>query len=224
MSCQAQKPDVKNQLSINLKEITNVQNLAFTEVWVWEYKNEWIPKDEPGYQGEVAIYFLPEKNYWLFTSESYGISGEMTDWVVGKPNGEYISQNTDEFGYKTIERESITFHNYENLNEHLIPLGAYMSFGNPDMGFPLIQGQKFKVEYLKTNDISTIYLGEAKADMRAVYYFNQLFSEAKLPVFFMTNLPKNQIILSESTVSSGHNIDIKFKYISPTEYHIELPE
>ncbi len=222
MSCQAQKADAKNPLSTQVIETQEAENLIFTEVWVWEYKNEWIPENEPGHQGEIAIYFHPEKNYWLFTSEAYGISGEMTDWVIGKPNGEYISQSTDEFGQKTIHKESITFHNYEDLNEHLIPIGANMSFGNPEMGFPLIRGEKYKVEYIKTNDSTTLYLGDVKADMRPVYYFNQLISEAKLPVFFMTELPNNKIILSDSTISSGNNIDVEFQYISPTEYHLEI--
>jgi hypothetical protein len=191
---------------------------------IWEYKNEWIPEDELGHQGEIAIYFHPEKNYWLFTSEAYGISGEMTDWVLGKPNGEYIFQNSGEFEKKSINRTSIIFHNNEILSEYLIPLGATKSFGNPEMGFPLIQGKKYEVEYLKTNDISFLYLGDVKVDMRPVYYFNQLIAEAKLPVFFMTDLPKNQLILSDSTISSGRKIDLKFKYISHTEYHIEVPE
>lgn len=224
ISCQAQKTDAKIHPSTPIIETQEVDNLIFTEVWVWEYLNEWIPKGEPGHQGEMAIYFHPEKNYWLFTSEAYGISGEMTDWVIGQTDGKYISQNTDEFGKKSIHKDSITFHNYENLNEHLIPLGTFTSFGNSDMGFPLIQGEKFNVEYLKTNDIATLYLGEINVDMRPVYHFNQLQTEAKLPVFFMTDLPKNQLILSDSTLSSEKHINLKFKYISPTEYHIEMPE
>lgn len=223
ISCLAKKADKKDITSNTVQLAKEDQHLIFTEVWVWEYKNEWIEEGESGYEGEVAIYFNREKNYWLFTSEAYGVSGEMTDWVIGKPNGEYISKSTDEFGHKSIHKDSIIFHNYDNLSEYLIPLGASMSYGNPEMGFPLIQGNKYKVEYLKTNDSTTLYLGETIVDMRPVYYFNQLISEAKLPMFFMTELPNNKIILSDFTISSGHHINLEFKYISHTEYHIELP-
>lgn len=198
------------------------QELSFPQVWIWEYTNEFIPENEPGHSGEMAVYYSPDKNYWLFTQEAYGISGEMTDWIVGKPDGEYIIVYTDEHGKRQIEKQFITIHKTVRLNESFLPQKERMSFGNPVSGFPLIRGEKYLLTYLKTTDSSVFYIGDVNADLTPVYYFNQLNLEAKLPVYFPLDIPANKIILSDSTRSSGRKISLRFRYISHTEYQVNM--
>lgn len=207
-----------------LNRMSNDSELHFTQVWVWEYQNEWIPENESGHKGEIAIYYHPEKDFWLFTQEAYGISGEMTDWIVGKPDGEYLIASTDEYGKKRIEKLSITIPETDSLNVLFFPKKEPMSFGNPDLGFPLIRGEKYVLNYLKTLDKTTLYLGDVAVDLSPVYYFNQLDIEAMLPVDFLTNIPANKIVLSDSTTTSGKNISLRFRYISHAEYYVHLGE
>lgn len=196
----------------------------FTQAWVWEFKNELISENQAGHQGEVVVYFNPQNNYWLFTNEAFGISGEMLDWVVGKPDGTYSTLSTDEFGKKNLTKEKIEFNHYSELPSEWIFTGNEKFFNENDLGFPKLKGEEFYMKYLKTNEITEVYLTDHPIDFSALYHFNQLNSEAKLPFHFPINLPKNKLVLQEITISGNQKILYKLKYISHTEYFVNLSE
>jgi hypothetical protein len=190
------------------------KSMRFTEAWVWEYS------DEHGEQGQLTMYYSPEKNFWLFTPEAYGVSGEMIEWVLGKPNGTYVFKLTDEFGKASYESHKIEFNPVKGIPEYLIPTGKTESFGDREFGFPLLEGKEYRVVYEKTTDQATNYLGIVKANMLPVYYFNRLISDAKLPVQFFSDVPSNTLILSEKYVYSQGTKSYRFKFISHTYYEI----
>lgn len=205
----------------------NQTELKFTQAWVWEYENELIAVGEPERQGEMVVYFNPDLNYWLFNFESYGNSGEMFEWILGKPDGTYLIYGKDEFGKTVWMHKELEFIQNENLPEYYKKNQNQKVFNDfPDLGFEKITGAEFQMNYEKTEGKSVFYLTEFDADFSAVYHFNQLNLEAKIPFHFPIDLPKNQLVLEMNYVNKENLIQskVKFKYISQTEYFIQLPE
>src|SRR5690606_20015195 len=172
----------------------SLKSIQFTQVWVWEYQNDLVAESEPGHKGELAVYYQPRLNYWLFTAEAYGTSGEMYNWIVGKPDGSYILCATDEFGKQVITKQNLE-----------IPLNK-TTFNQNQLGFSKIEGREFKVVYGKTNDQSSVFVSDFKADFLPLYFFNRLNTEAKLPFRFPEDLPKQTLLLEEN--SEVNNVKI----------------
>lgn len=200
----------------------NPKIIHFTQAWVWVYENELVPKEEPTHKGEIVVYFEPEQNYWLFTTEAYGTSGEMFDWVIGKPDGTYLICATNEFGKKTITTEELQFPLIRALLKHYQPLDKKKIFNQNKLGFPKIEGKEFRVNYTKTNDSSSVFVGDFKADFLPLYFFNRLNIEAKLPFQFPVDFPKNKLLLQEISTINKAKLQLTFKEISHTEYFIDL--
>lgn len=178
--------------------------IVFKEVWVWEYT------DEDGQKQEMAIYHLPSKNYWLFTPESYGSSGEMISYILAKPNGEYT------FAFQNEHRKKLDLQTVK-LNflapKPLPPIGQKTkTFGDTFLGFPLITGKEHKGP-----GGSTIYLAPTKSSLLPILYFNSLEGDAKIPVHFPVTLPGSIIPLEE--VENGQ-VKYTFKFKSNTEYWV----
>lgn len=66
--------------------IAQSKDLNFTEAWVWEYI------DSTSIKQEMVLYREPKTGSWLFTSEAFGSTCEMCNWLLFMPNGNcYIS-------------------------------------------------------------------------------------------------------------------------------------
>lgn len=196
--------------------LRKTETLNFKEVWVWEYL------DSEGKKQDMAIYHHPGKNYWLFTAEAYGLSGEMTEWVLAKPDGEYIQRYRDEHGATITLRDTLYFNTPAQLPRHYQSMGRMRNFGDKKFGFPEFRGIAFEVKYEKTTDQSLCYLVKVKKVMSPLYYFNQLNKEPRLPVIFPKDLPADHLVLSEEIQTGGKVIRYRFRFISPTEYYIEI--
>ncbi len=196
--------------------------LNFTQAWVWEYKAELKSVEEPEHQGEMVVYFNPEKNYWLFNFESYGMSGEMIEFVIGKPDGTFIIISVDEFGKRSLTEEKIEFIRHSELPSEWIATGGQKYFNENDLGFPKLKAEEFYMKYLKTNEITEVFMADYPINFLPLYYFNQLNSEAKLPLHFPTNLPSDKVVLEENTTSYRGKTTYKLKSISHTEYFVNL--
>ena len=202
---------------VRTQTISNTE-LKFTQAWVWEYENELIAKNQAGRQGEMVVYFNPELNYWLFNFEAYGASGEMFEWILGKPDGTYIFSVNDEF--KTYQtQQKIEF---DTTQLDLKPTAKFKYFKYFTIDFEPIKAEIFELNYLKTNDKTEISLANFEADFTALYHFNQLDSEVKLPIQFLTSLNPNQLIAEENSVVSEKRIRYKLIDVSHTEYYIQL--
>lgn len=203
-------------------QVKKQQALKFTQAWVWEYENNSIAQNEPGHQGEIVVYFEAKKNYWLFTAAAYGTSGEMFDWIIAKPDGTYLLCASNEFGKKTITRQQLKYSAGNVIPPHYKPTGNRKVFNQNKGGFPVIEGKEFIVNYTKTNDRTSIFVGDVKADFLPLYHFNQLDSEAKLPVWFPIDLPAGKLLLQDNSTVGRAQIKVRFKEISHTEYFIDL--
>jgi hypothetical protein len=203
-------------------QIKTPKSIKFTQAWVWEYKNNFVPENEPGHKGEIVMYYEPKLNYWLFTAEAYGTSGEMYNWILGKPDGTYVLCATDEFGKEAITEQKLKFPLNKTLAPHYRFIGKKKVFNQNRLGFPKIEGREFKIIYGKTNDQSSIFVGDVKANFLPLYFFNQSNIEAKLPFQFPVDFPKNKLLLQEVSTVNKVKLHVTFKEISYTEYYIDL--
>lgn len=197
---------------------TFAQKLNFTEVWVWEYTNL------SGQKSEMAVYREPQSNYWLLTAESFGSTDEMTEWFVIKPNGEVLQKYQDAelntLGKLIIHQIKIP--TIQKLPTHWKKGKGIQYFGKTDLGFPKFKGTKYNVQYEKTNEQSEFYLGKTQANFQSLSLFNELNIEAKIPIQFPKNIPSDYLVLSEQTTFSDGVIAYEFRYISHTEYYIDI--
>lgn len=192
------------------------QTLNFTEVWVWEYP------DNEGEKQNMALYHHPKKGYWLFTQEAVGPGDEMTEWILAKPNGEYIQRYRDEHGNAKTLYHTLHFDPPAKLPRYYQPTGASGTFGDKSFGFPEFKGKAYQVNFEKTTDQALYYFVKVPKNLLPVYYFNRLNIEAKLPLSFPTDLPRDQLVLGEEVRTGGKTIHYRFRFISHTEYYIEL--
>jgi len=202
-------------------QVKSPKTIQFTQVWVWEYENNTIAKNEPGHNGEMMVYFDPKNSYWLFTQEAYGTSGEMFDWIIGKPDGTYLLCSSDEFGKKTITEQKLKFSSGKTLPQHYKPTRNKKVYNQNKLGFPKIIGKEFTVDYMKTKDLTSVFIGDFKANFLPLYFFNQLISEAKLPVLFPVDLPVGKLLLEENSIVNNVKTVFFLKEISNTEYFID---
>jgi hypothetical protein len=197
----------------------NTKTMRFEEVWVWEYENL------EGEKGEVAIYRNDKTGYWLFTPEAYGTSGEMIEWIIGKPNGEYLMCYQDAELNSSLKYANfkVSFNPVTTLSYK--PLGKSKTFGTTDLGYSLISGNSFEKTYNKTVDKSLYYIGTyPKINMYPIYYFNTIGGDTVLPIYFPQDLPSSQIVLEEVSKVGNKQMTIRFKFISSTEYYVEVPK
>lgn len=208
-------------MEIITDENLKTTEIHFTELWIWEYLAE-------GKWKELWVYHQPELNYWLFDrASSYGITSEMCKWILAKPDGEYwlncqaAEMNTaDSFLVETVE-----FENPDDLTELWKAMDHYQNFGDPEISRETFKGQQYEVNYRGQPEVSEFYLFESAKDFRPVYYFNQMQGDAKLPIIFPTDIPKNQLVLSEKTSFPQQNMNIEYrlKEVAPDSYYIYLP-
>ncbi len=197
-----------------------VSELHFSQVWVWEYVNTYFNEGSPEYKGEMVVYFNPEKNFWLFTNEAYGLTDEMTVWTLGMPGGKYISSSLDEFGNLKEYTESIDVTKQNLIPKHYKPLNNWKVFNSPEPGFINFTAQEYILEYEASREVECMFLAETEIDFSPVYLFNLRNAEAKLPIHFPTDLPVNIKVIEDETTINQFRISYKFKEQGHTTYTI----
>lgn len=192
----------------------------FSEAWVWNYQNF------EGEKGEMVIYRDPKSGCWLLTQEAFGNTDGMCDWILAKPNGEYFfAYKNAEFGSKnSLLKQKIQFPTNLSLPDYLKLTGQKKDFGIESYGYPKFNGTAYNVKYEKTNDKSILFIGNTTANLAPLYHFNSLIADAKLPVFFPTDLPTGKVALADNTITSGRTVFYTFQYISHTDYHIDFAD
>lgn len=198
----------------------NKAKINFTEVWVWEYT------DINGNKTEMAIYREPKLNYWLLTSETYGSTDEMCDWIILKPDGicYFAYKNAELDAGKTLLKMKMDVPKIKTMPLYWRKTGKRKFFGDKSLGFPRFNGIEYTVSYLKTKEKSSFYLANTNADFMPLSYFNDLETDAKMPISFPKDIPSNKVVLSEKAFGLKYSVGYSFKYISHTEYHINFSE
>jgi len=204
-------------------DLKGVTEIHFTELWIWDYLNE------EGEWDEMWVFREPELNYWLFERQtSFGMSSEMCEWVLAKPNGEYILsyQPAEMNTPNSLEIQKLEFYDESGFPEFWEPTGEVKTFGDTIHGWDSYEGEKYEVHFKGQPDPSIYYLGTTDIDMRALYHFNDLEGDIRLPIFFPIDLPKNTIILNEDTTMEYYNMKVSYRFnsTSPNSYYVYIPD
>lgn len=199
------------------------QHYTFHHSWHWQYESTWIPDGETGRHGEFTVYHDDSTGAWLFTAEAYGVTDEMADWILALPTGEYITAYRDETGNQDLFRDTLDFPEPgEALAEWLKPAGEAQVFGANPYGWRTLQATAYHVDYLKTEERTTVWLADSTVDMRPLIHFNRRIADAKLPVQFMPDLPVGKIEVAAGTESGKHRVHHRLTVLSDNHYEINL--
>lgn len=222
-SCgQSQTNSVKeftdNKISNSSKE------LKFMQAWIWEYENTALEEGEFGRKGEFWAYYHEELDFWLLTAESYGITGEMFNWILAKPDGTYIIDITDEFGKTSRLEHKLDFDIPSEIPSHYTSTGKSKFFNEDEsLGFQKAQGFEYEIKYEMTSDRTKTFIGTYEnVNFTPLFWFNRLDSDAKIPVHFPIDLPSKYAVFEEVSKMSVGEYRLVLKNISNTEYFIEL--
>lgn len=211
----------------------------FSEAIQWEFLNEGLPKDDDKHAGTFTVYFDRFTGTMLFTQEAYGLSSEMADFIILQSNGRYFEGFTDEFGGKQYMIDTLECFSDITQEQQFIkktfkelakPSGKFKVFGKNKYGWETIKAELHELSFLQTSDKSQIYVANLPFLQLPLFLFNDLESEAKLPVNinFSLVIPQEywvvEDIYSYPDQKSGKKITIRttLKSISPTEYFVDL--
>lgn len=214
----------------------------FSEVMVWEYLNEnYPPDDTERHSGGFSVYVDPPTGTMLFTSEAYGNSAEMTDFIIVHQDGRYFQGFTDEFGKKkclvdTLYKFETTWANQgfitDDFNKLAKPTGDSKTFGKNSYGWQEMGAKGYELSFLMTDDKSIIYLSKQPYSLLPLYLFDDLETEARLPVNFDFSqvIPLEHWILEDSykrkSAENKREIEVRtnLKFVSPKEYFVDLSD
>ncbi|HUH34567.1 MAG TPA: hypothetical protein VL022_01920 [Moheibacter sp.] len=201
--------DEKNNASQNSEQATH----EFTQKWTWAYHNNLIEEGEYGRNGEFSVYYNESNRNWLFTKEAYGQTGDMVNWVIGQADGNYLFSYMGEFPGEaaSIERLYESTENPFALKDLYKDLNQTKSF---DIQGKVYTGQLYETVYEKnTLDHGRLYLTKTPTDFTALYFFNSVNSETKIPYQF-GHMPSNYLILEERAVVMGEKVELQFLGVS----------
>lgn len=208
-------------------------NYVFLKAWRWEYLNEWVQEGEYAHKGEMTIYHDETSGAWLFTSEAYGDTDDMADWVLGLPTGEYITAYRDEGDRKTLIRDTLhiahetaadTAWRLQEFQSHYMPMGETSVFGQNDYRWPVVVAGEFTLNYIATQEKTTVFLADTAIDFLPVTCFNNRVADAKLPINFSAALPEGKWEVAAETVSAGRRVLHRLLDISDNYYEINLKD
>ncbi len=207
-----------------------IDEIKFPIAYIWEYKWEYNEEysDYDDNEGQMWAYYEPELKYWLFTREqSYGILGDLYDWVLIKPDGTCLFQTQDEFEDKKVFFElKIDLYKTDILDDTYTPTGKNEKFVYELYNNLTFEGKEYQKSYLKTSEECYVYLADTDIDLSPIYSFNALQNqtEIRLPIYFQTDLPPNKILLRETTDAYYGQGVTELKWITLTEYYIYITD
>lgn len=207
--------ETKYNESTHLTTETN-HRFVFTQKWTWAYQNDLIEKGEWGNKGEFSVYYDEINHNWLLTKESYGDTGAMVNWVIAQPNGQFIFSYMGEFKNDTdiIETLFESTENHFQINELYKDLEVQKPF---DIAGKTYVAQLYEAIYEKnTKDHATVYLVETDVNFAALYCFNLVNAETKIPYQF-SRIPDRYLLLSEEATVMGENIKLQFLGVSTAD-------
>ncbi len=203
----------------------------FSTQLTYTYHND-FEEDPDKRSGDMSIYLDEKTGTFLFTRESYGITGEMVDFVIADQAGNYTFGYTDEHGKKL--RETIQANRFiaeestvdSVFQQFFTKTGNTKSFGVNTYGWPIKNGEEYRLTFEKTNDTSYVYIAKNIFSFLPVYQFNSLESETKLPfnMDYSNTLPKKYNVLGQRYHHGSNEVSFELISNSPTEYFIDLKD
>lgn len=207
-------------------------NFTFNQAYIFKYSNTAVPSGSYESSGELMFYFNEKTNCWLFTDKCYGENNSSLEWVIGLPNGVYVSAISDEFGQKILSSDTINFST--KIAERLKEIGEFDDthkntgitklFGKDAMGFPLYSAFQHTIIIPDSRDVSEQFITNSRVLMNSIYFFNERKNEVKLPVKFPTDLPMGMVALQNHTKTVDGEMHFELKEVAVINYKVSLNE
>lgn len=225
-------------LKAQKSELTEIK---FPLVFIWEYTNNLLPEDQTGHKGEFWAYYNPETQYWAFMDDSLtGASGMMYDWVLMKPDGTVVLQAKPEFENEEPQQETrkIEYVKVDKIPAEMQSSGEKIKINFKNFHAELDaeefawQGKNFKgrgIVFLSDSKIDFTVEPEkpVEVDYTPVYNFWQLKeSELEFPIEFTGDipLPGNRLMCGLLLMTSQGSLKAELKDISWTDTYIYLKD
>lgn len=232
---------------------TLLGNLSYTQTGKISRDKNWNPKggkyffskkltytfindmaEEPHLRsGEFSIYVDEKSGTILFNRDSYGWSGEMVNFVIADKKGNYTFGYTDEFGkkykevlqsdqYKQIMRDKKKIR--KEFTKYYKSTGKSKVFGANDYDWPVMTAKEYEPTDQKSTNTTKLYLATTSYCLLAVYLFNTLKSEAKLPahMLYANMVPEKYIVLGEECIRNDKISSVTLKTASPAEHFLDI--
>lgn len=206
----------------------------FSETWTWTYLNENLPKDDPNHDGEMTIYVDPPSGTMLLTRGDTYHYGEMADWVIIEPNGQFITHWTDHDGSTNIQRDTMQHindfdfyisHQSSEFEKYFSTKHEFKTFGKNNEGRPDFYAELFEQVFTMTGDTSNIYFTAVPFSVRPLFFAQMINEELGLPIAFSSfgyTVPENFLPMEEHVTFNDKVVSYSFKSVHPSEYFIEL--
>lgn len=207
------------------REIKSTKTHHFTESWTWKYL------DKANNWKEMLVFREPKTNYWLFLIDE-SFKGEMCQWVVGKPNGEYVlSYSAPEMNAPNIlKTEKIFSTKSTTFTELWEATSTIKSFGDPINGFTAFTGTQYLVHYKGQPQPSRFFGTFVDIDLSPLYYFSELARQegeiSPLLIFANpTEIPYNFLILEEETTIEALSLKSHIVFLGrmPDSRYADIP-
>ena len=169
----------------------------------------------------------------LTRSESH-YQDEMTEWIILKPSGSYLSGWSEHTGDKQMRNQSMKdFEEYafriseqaKEFEEFFAHNGEYETFGKNKYGWDDFYGKEWKQTYKMTNEESTVYTTSPPFSVRPFYLVEQTNPDLRLPINFRDYaylLPEDELVLKEMSEFYGKKIGFEFKSSSPASHFLDV--
>lgn len=208
------------------------QKFFFNQAYIFEYSSSVIPEGEYGHKGEMTIYYNEKSNCWLFTDECYGVSFTNVQWVLGFPNGIYLTGLSDDEGRKSLLSDTMNFSKkiaqrldeLGNFEESHKNTGTTRTYCKDAMGFPMYNAFHYSVLNPKSRDVTEQFITSSRIMASSVYFFNDRDADLKLPVKFPTDIPMGMLVLEDKTKTVDGEFHFKLKEVKVTDYAVNLKE
>lgn len=206
----------------------------FSEGYYFDYTYQ-NPGSDNLSTGEFGFYIDPETGTILLEKNLSQFTDEMTDYIIIKPNGDYIQGFTDEFGTKkVIEKQLSKMESLmadlayvdEEFKTYFKPQQQFQDFGASKYYPKSLKGQSYQRTFLKSSDVVDLYIADTNLPTTALYLTGRVFEELGLPIKWDYGyfLPDQKLVVSEQYKNKdGQNIGFQLKSIMAAEYHLSLP-
>ncbi|MFD2588898.1 hypothetical protein ACFSQJ_18375 [Croceitalea marina] len=207
----------------------------FSEEFTFRYSNAW--EDTQGISsGNFGFYLDPETGTVLLEKNITHFFDEMTNYIIIKPNGNYILGYDDEFGkLRTIQKNVFktdgVSENLKNVQEDFERFfkskQETAEFGTNQYYAKALIAEKYERTYVKSPDKVQVYIAPINIPTTALYLVETVFEELDMPVKwdYGYSLPNNHLVVKEIfKTKEGTSVGFELKSIMATEYHIQLPD
>ena len=209
------------------------EKFEFNTLFKWKYSIQNLKKHTTE-TGEISVYADDRTGIFMLDRAAYGRSGEMIDFVIADPKGNYIVAHKDELGNKRkFVVKSKELPNAVNNREENAKSINFLTHASgrketyPHLGNQTnITGVEYYVTDPATGNVKTVMLAKVAYSFLPISLFNSLGLDAQLPYSFdnLDIISNNYILLKEHKETSDYKMEISLISAESTSHKLNIHE